>query len=113
VLLARDVSGGKAMVKIIGLVTPGVGMAISMLFTLSVSSTPVFAFCDYQKDAVVNCKEEVQSGVKNTLQSTDEGERAKSVGEAVGNCIKCALEKLGTQMKNFSSDGPTSGTATK
>ncbi|MBY3151391.1 hypothetical protein HFO56_03185 [Rhizobium laguerreae] len=78
--------------------------AIAMIISLLLAATTANAACDQSTDVASNCGDEFRSAAQNTFGSGSDTEKAKNVGEAVGNCIKCGAETVSDMMRNFGDD---------
>ncbi|MBY3433594.1 hypothetical protein HFN89_05475 [Rhizobium laguerreae] len=78
--------------------------AIAMTISLLLAATTANAACDQSTDVASNCGDEFRNAAQNTLGNASDAEKAKNVGEAVGNCIKCGAETLSDMMRNFGKD---------
>lgn len=71
---------------------------------LPLATSPVYAACDKDTNVAANCMDELSDAARALFSTDDDAEKAKSVGEATGNCIQCASETLSDQMRQLQPD---------
>jgi hypothetical protein len=49
-------------------------------------------YCNYQTNVHGNCYDEFNSAAKNVFRQDNDGDRARTLGEALRNCLTCATE---------------------
>jgi hypothetical protein len=78
--------------------------AVYLAFIVIAQPATVAIRCDANSNVARNCYEEFKGAAQNVFRSESEPDRAKSVGEAVRNCVNCATETLSNQMHDFGSN---------
>lgn len=78
------------------------------LVTIALANAPLpltaaHAACDASSNPAQDCLDGFKGAVKEVFTSNDDVEKSKSVGQAAGDCIKCAAETLSDQVRQFGS----------
>lgn len=72
-----------------------------LLAAVLMQTATAWADCDANTNVASKCMDEATDALKTILNTNDDAEKSKSAGEAVGNCISCASETLGDQMRQI------------
>lgn len=75
--------------------------AALLAVSYATGSDQALAACNSNSNVAGNCFDEFSNAAKATVSSTNDPQRAQSVGEAVRNCRNCATETLSNQMREF------------
>lgn len=67
---------------------------------IAICSFSAFAACS--GDALEDCRDAVNDARQKIDQTSSPVEKAKAAGKAVGDCVDCAAQALGTKVRVFS-----------
>lgn len=61
------------------------------------------AACDANSNPVSDCFDNVKGAAQDVFKTNDGAQKSKTVGEAVGDCFKCASEATADMLRKFQS----------
>ncbi|CCV11266.1 hypothetical protein [Mesorhizobium sp. STM 4661] len=81
----------------------GCSLILSACISLGLTTLARSA-CDANTDVASDCLDNVTEAAKDVVGAGDDATKSESVGEAVGNCIKCAAESLSDKVQQLGAE---------